>query len=66
MNDLHHKYLTEYGNNTQNFLKVYKENPLVQDCTPYPGYKFCMIEEMERLGNIGNYYFIYICNIIYF
>lgn len=57
MNDLHNIYLTEYDGNTTNFMKVYKENPLIQDCRPY-NYSYCMIEELERLGNTGNYYFI--------
>lgn len=57
MNDLHNIYLTEYGMNTDNFMNVYKENPLIQDCRPY-NYSYCMIEELERLGNTGNYYFI--------
>lgn len=58
MDKLHHIYLTEYNNNTIEFLKTYGENPLIQDCRSYPNFKYCMIEEMERLGNTSNYYFI--------
>ena len=55
MNKLHHIYVTEYNNNTIEFLKTYGENPLIQDCRSYPNFKYCMIEEMERLGSIQSY-----------
>jgi hypothetical protein len=58
MYKLNHIYATEYNNNTIGFLKTYGENPLVQDCSVYPNFNYCMIEEMERLGNTSNYYFI--------
>lgn len=57
MYNLNYIYKTEYtqdDNGTNNFLKANPRNPLIQDCRPY-GYKYCCIEELERLGTIQSY-----------
>ncbi|XP_052082192.1 uncharacterized protein LOC127719878 [Mytilus californianus] len=57
MHGLHYTYKTEYRNKSDDFLKKYGKDPLVQDCRQYHKYGMthCCIEELERLGTIQSY-----------
>lgn len=55
MEELHTKLLHEYGNNTDAFMKDFKDDPYVQNCTALDKHNYCCIEEFEGGGFIKAY-----------
>ena len=55
MEELHTKLFHEYGNNTDVFMKDFKDDPYVQNCSALANHSYCCIEEFEGGGMWLNY-----------
>lgn len=55
MEKLHTIFVNEYGKNGEEFLKDYKNDPYVQDCSVLGNNSRCCIEEFEGGGSIKSY-----------
>ncbi|CAC5369396.1 unnamed protein product [Mytilus coruscus] len=50
MEELHTKLIHDYRNDTDVFMKAYKNDPYVQNCSALSGHNYCCIEEFEQGG----------------